>query len=190
MNSLGSRTVPTGTKEKQLEQGPGWFGFTGEHQPERRSQSSCPASTSHSQGSSPELHRGNATSTNIHLWFISSPEVNQHENGKERTLQAPAEPQHCLTRVKPQPGTAPSTGQGQISTRSPGTAAGFQESGKAGECGGCPAQPRPPAWLPGAAVCRNIRASCSPEPAQLCKRADVGGEGIKKAPGGAGGGSA
>lgn len=44
-NSLGSRTVPTGTKFKQWSKGSGWFGFTGEHQPERRSQSSCPAST-------------------------------------------------------------------------------------------------------------------------------------------------
>lgn len=80
-----------------------------------------------------------------------------------------------------------------------GAAACFQKPGKAGECETCPRQPSPPAQArhPGASgagfsTCLHKQAEtyCSSEPAQLCKRADVGGDGIKKAHGGAGGGSA
>ena len=76
-------------------------GFICEHQPESRSQSSCPASTSHSKASSPEMHnasRGHVT---------SSPFVPQQPRARlTRTWQggniagmqrSPAKYQHCVT---------------------------------------------------------------------------------------------
>lgn len=76
-----------------------------------------------------------------------------------------------------------------------GTAACFQKPEKAGEGKTCPgAAPSRHPGISGAgfSTCLHKQAETygSSESAQLCKRADVGGDGIKKAHGGAGGGSA
>lgn len=180
----GSRTAPTGTNCKHCSKGQ--HALASLVSPSPRGEARAPAQLPPHTTRAPL--RAAQRECNSQLCFISSPELNQQgENTAGRHAAAPAEPQHCITRVSTQHQTAPSRGQAQISTRSPGHCCWFPGARENRGMWSLPWAAQTPS------LARWSSSSClqeQAEPPELCKRADVGGEGIKKAPGGAGGGSA
>lgn len=173
-------------------------GFIPKHQPEHRSQSSSPVSTSCSKDSPPEMNRASRGNVGHKRRVLQQPAAKparawQGENAAG-TGPSPAAHQHRLTRAARTNRNHTASQANYFHRASKVVPLISRGQGKEANVQCAPGSPHQTPGVSGAGsnTCLQTQAETysSSAPAQLCKRADVGGNGIKKAHGGVGGGSA